>query len=239
MTEQSHKSDSYHPTAILLPFYLNGTLSDEECREVETHLKDCEDCKQELETMKGLHKEVKSYYANLPPPSPNVFNRVRAQIEQEIAAEASKPTHTERPPVSFFEKFQDVLHSIFSTQWAPALAMTLILGQAGLLMWSLTSRHPGTHTPTMGPVIERAIPPATIQEETSHIEIAFQEQTTDKEIRQILNNLHAHIVDGPTREGRYTIEIPAKRETRLQELLQELSQHPAIRTAKPVRSPNS
>ena len=43
----------------LLPWYLNHTLSDNETREVEAHLKECPACRKELEELRWLSSEVK------------------------------------------------------------------------------------------------------------------------------------------------------------------------------------
>ncbi len=229
MTEQSNLSDSYHPTAILLPFYLNGTLSDQERQEVDSHLAECQDCQNELEMMKEVHTEVKTYYAQLPQPSPNVFSRVRAKIEQEAAAERKASISLkDESKVSLGTKLQKFLHSVFSTQWAPALAMSLILGQAGLLMWSLSGGPIGTH----GPVIERSVPPATIQPVPSKLEIAFQSQTSEKEIRETLQNIYARIVDGPTLDGRYIIEVSENDPARLKKIIEKLSRQKTVRLVK-------
>lgn len=233
MTEQSNISDSYHPTAILLPFYLNGTLSDQERQEVETHLGECQDCKQELEMMQELHSNVKTYYAQLPQPSPNMFSRVRAQIEQEGAAEREASIGIKQDSrLTFSSHLQEFLQSVFATKWAPALAMSIIVGQAGLLMWNLTSSPIGTHEPAVGLVIERSVPQATVQAVPSKIEIAFHDLTSEKEIREILHGHNARIVDGPTLDGRYTIEVSESGTARMQEIIEELSRQKAVRLAR-------
>ncbi len=239
MTEQSNISDSYHPTAILLPFYLNGTLSDQERQEVETHLEECQDCKQELEMMQELHSDVKTYYSQLPQPSPNVFSRVKAQIEQEAAAGSGASVgvrHDSR--LTFGTHLQEFLQSVFATKWAPALAMSIIVGQAGLLMWNITSGPMGPHEPAVGPVIERSVPPAKLQAVPSQIEIAFQDQTSEKEIREIIRSQHARIVDGPTVDGRYTIEVLEGDSARLGEIVKELTQQKTVRLAIQATQPN-
>ena len=38
----------------LLPWYVNGSLSTEETRKVEAHLKDCPTCQKELQEIKSL-----------------------------------------------------------------------------------------------------------------------------------------------------------------------------------------
>jgi len=239
MTEHTNISDSYHPTAILLPFYLNGTLSDQERHEVETHLVDCQDCQQELEMMQGLHTEVKAYYTQLPQPSPNVFSRVRAQIEQEAAVERGASIRVkEDSTLTLGAHLQELLQSVFSTQWAPALAMSIIVGQTGLLMWTMSSGPIGTYGPAVGPVIERSVPPATLQMVHSNIEIAFREQASEKEIREIIRNHNARIVDGPTMDGRYTIEVSESDPARLKEIIEKLSRQKTVRLAKQVTQPN-
>jgi len=53
------KTEDKHPEK-LLPWYVNGTLTDEERRGLEEHLKGCEQCRKEVEYLKALRSQVKT-----------------------------------------------------------------------------------------------------------------------------------------------------------------------------------
>jgi len=242
MTEQSNISDSYHPTAILLPFYLNGTLSDQERQEVDIHISECSSCQQELEEMRSLRTEIKTYFSTLPSPPTNVFSKVKSQILAEAASDQiSKSVIHTQTSESFGAQIQEFLQSIFATQWAPALAMCLIIGQAGLLFLTMSTSPTsplGTEGPAYGPVIERSIPQAPTPDTTHKLRIAFEDQTTEHTVRTVIQSLKGRIVDGPTSEGMYIIEVPKDEAMRLTTIIQNLvSQKDVIRLAEPLTLP--
>ncbi len=239
MTEQSNISESSHPTVTLLPFYLNGTLSEEERQEVDRHLAECESCRQELEEMRSLQVSVKSYFSTLPQPPADICNKVQARILAESQSE--KPhTPTDHAPTieSFGTRFQAYLHSLFSTQWAPALAVSLILGQAVVLFWTLTlpaTAPRGNEVQRPGPVIERSVPQAPVPSIRRQFHIAFQDKTPEHIIRRIIRDLNGRIVDGPTAEGLYTIEVPDSDAGQLETIIQDLNKkRDVIRMAAPL-----
>lgn len=237
MTEQSNISDSYHPTAILLPFYLNGTLSDQERQEVDMHLFECQSCQQELEEMRSVRTEVKTYYSTLPTPPADMFSKVKSQILSETASEqTAKSVFHHETAESFGSRIQDFLQSIFATQWAPALAMCLIIGQAGLLFWNMTS--PTTPDSAYGPIIERSVPQAPTPDTAQKLRIAFEDQTPEHTVRTIIQNLKGRIVDGPTSEGIYIVEVPKDDADGLTTIIQDLlSKKNVIRLAEPFSLP--
>ncbi len=53
------KTEVKHPEKIL-PWYVNNTLTDEERRKVEEHLKECERCRSEVKYLKALRSQVKT-----------------------------------------------------------------------------------------------------------------------------------------------------------------------------------
>ncbi len=239
MTEPANISDSYHPTAILLPFYLNGTLSDQERQTVDLHLAECNTCQQELDEMRSLQTHVNAYFSSLPQPPADIFNKVKTQILAESEPEKAHPPIVHAPTTNTLgTRIQDFLQSIFTTQWAPALAMSLILGQAGLLFWIITTSPTsplGTEGPGYGPVIERAIPQVPLPEIKLKLRIAFEDQTPEHTIRTIIHSLKGRIVDGPTSDGIYIVEVPEDDPTQLEKIIQGLvGQKDIIRLAAPM-----
>lgn len=241
MTNPNNISDAYHPTAILLPFYLNGTLSDQERQEVDMHLSECSSCQQELDEMRSLRTEVRTHFSTLPQPPADMFSKIKFQILAESASEkASTPIIRSQTSESLVSQIQDFIHSIFATQWAPALALCLIVGQAGLLFWNMTSPTSSFtgEGPAYGPVIERSVPQAPTPDTAQKLRIAFEDQTPEHTVRTIIQNLKGRIVDGPTSEGIYIVEVPKDHAEDLTTIIQDLmSKKNVIRLAEPFFLP--
>lgn len=224
MSDESKSPHSIHPAAALLPWYLAGTLEDDERRQVTQHLADCHSCQKELEEVRRLKEGVQDLYSALPGPSPNVLTRVRARIHQEEAASQSVQQNAS---VSVWETWaaslDTWLRSLFAVRWVPAMAMAVIMAQTTALLWSLhlapVGVDDGTGTIT-GPIVERDIPMATVP--LPKIRLAFQETTPEQTIRSILINLDGRIIGGPSPEGVYLVEVRSADRQQLEQHLQRL-----------------
>jgi anti-sigma factor RsiW len=114
----------FHTEAMLLPGYVNKTLSPEEEQQVTNHLKGCVTCQQELQEVNNMQAAIKSSIAQRPGPSPAAFPTLMRRIEQEKQAQqrqASQPTTT-----SWWQTVEAAFRSLFEIQWVPALASVLI-----------------------------------------------------------------------------------------------------------------
>ena len=74
----------------LLPWYLNGTLKPDERLRVETHLRDCGECSREFEQVRALRETVVEAGNQTPEPSPFLFTRALARVE-EYEREKARP----------------------------------------------------------------------------------------------------------------------------------------------------
>ena len=107
MTEPEEKLGSdVHPAATLLPWYLNGTLREEERQEVAQHLRECQPCRTELDELSRLRQQVKAAYADLPGVSPQVFRSVMATIRSASSCVCSEASHAVRTNASLTATFE-------------------------------------------------------------------------------------------------------------------------------------
>jgi hypothetical protein len=102
--------------------------------------------------------------------------------------------------------------------WAPALAVLLIIVQAGALAWLSYER---SHNPP--PVTARGIEPSA-----ARIRIVFNPLATEQDIRSALRTLGGRIVDGPAPDGVYVIQLPAVAPTVLSQRLRALREQPGL-----------
>jgi len=213
MTEPTKLTENVHPAALMLPWYVARTLTDVECQEVEAHLAQCPTCQQELEDFRQLKGVLKPHYSDLPGPSPQVFEKVMARIQDKPVVQPQKPRVLQvgNWVGNWASALESWLRGLFIPQWVPALAVALIVGQATLLVWmsqtpSLEQAgHPGFPP---GPVIERSVPRATVSGPTINIRLAFQEGTSESEFRAIIQSFEGRLVDGPSQNGIYIVAVP-------------------------------
>ena len=229
MTEQEETERDVHPVATLLPWYLAGTLREEERRQVSDHLGTCPACRGELQEITWLRGAVHAAYAESPGPSPGLFRRVMARIEAEavLAADGKAPSAMEI-----------VLRSLFAPRWAPVLASGLIVGQFAILLWLLNVQIVGRQGAggqegtgiQRGPVLERSVPGLG-----TRLRVSFQPEATDREIQLVLKEVNGRIVDGPSPTGSYVVELPVTDPDLVAKLLKGLaSESGVVRLTEPA-----
>ena len=222
-----------HTEAMLLPGYVNQTLSSEEEKQVATHLKSCMTCQQELQEVTNMQAAIKTSIEQRPGPSPAAFSTLMRRIEQEKQTQTLRVAQPTATP--WWESLESAFRSLFEVQWVPALASVLIVGQA-FLLFSLMVSPEGQQGQEPGGIIERGIPQGTPHGLLFKIRVGFQAEAQEQEIRKILHTIGGRIIDGPSPDGTYTLAFPQNGTVTLDALLTELRQHTKlIRLAEPLQ----
>ena len=184
-----------------LPWYVNGTLDQAERAAVTQHLAaGCDECAREVKSLRALHKAVKAVGDEAPEPSPFLLNRALAEIEdyertraqdqsrQSVKAPAS-PSLWDRLRESWSPRTPVFARLALATQ----LALVLVLGAVAVyqyenpqVIYKTTSDNSGTK---------------------AKLSVIFNENATEGGIRQTLEEIHGSIIEGPTAQGRYTIQL--------------------------------
>jgi len=189
-----------HATATLLPWYLSNTLGESERRQVDEHLVECDLCRRELDELTALRRHVQQAYGEQPGPSPGMFSSVMARVhdheEGEGVASAGR-TRAHAP-----NRLEGRGRGLFAARWVPILASILIVAQFGLLVWVLGERRASEHPGSAGPIVSRSVPAAAMR-----LRVVFQDATAEVNVRTAIRELQGRIVDGPTSDGAYTIEV--------------------------------
>jgi hypothetical protein len=205
----------------LLPWYVNGTLSEDERSAAEVHLAQCQECSRELKQLKELESAVLGVAEQAPAPSSAGLNRVLARIE--VYEKERQRAHEKR--------FGGLtwLSDAWTSWWQPtpnlaraviAVQLLVILALAGML--SLRKGPGGTGETAGGPAgVQRP-------QEVTQISVSFVDGVSERMIRETLLNIKGRIVDGPSVLGLYTVEVPIPPQQREQvdKLIQQL-QHNA------------
>src|SRR5262249_53194286 len=199
--------DPQHSEAAdLLPWYANGTLDDKERAQVERHLADCIACKQDLQDLKS----VQAMYAEEAPDhaAARALARARQRIARLETGGDSRAHHAK------LRWWQVVL--------VGQAALILLLAAALLLRPDLHYYH------------TQAAAQGSAHGGGAGLVVIFDGARSEGELRDLLRSLDARVVDGPTAEGAYTLQVPAGEETRA---LSVLKQSDWVRFAEPALTP--
>ncbi len=198
-----------HPVALLLPWYVTGTLSEHERQEVDRHLATCPDCQTELEDLRMLAGQVRA--ANLESAVPDTFRATLARIR-----ESERPRQTR-----VLEVARNGLRALFSPTWVPAAVLALILVQSGMLVWMSQRSTAGGEISSRG-----------LQSPATRLTLVFRPTATERDIRLLLLEAHAHLMSGPSKEGAYIVEIPTTDAARIEQRLATLrGRHDVVQSA--------
>ncbi|MBI2882967.1 MAG: zf-HC2 domain-containing protein [Candidatus Methylomirabilis oxyfera] len=205
MREPEAREGMEHDIALLLPWYLNGTLAEGECRQVEDHLAECRPCQRELEELKQLKRWIQASRAAAPVPSADLFARVVARIEAtDPAAQSTRNIQAPTGPW-WGERLIAWLQACFAPRWAPILATAMIVLQLAAIVGLLSLRFEGRQEPfetLSGPAMKPPQPAAGLR-----FRVAFQERASEQAIRTLLQTMGGRIIDGPSAAGFYIIEV--------------------------------
>lgn len=187
-----------HQEAALLPWYVNGTLSESDRLQLDRHLATCPACRAELEELTHLKRDLATIYAAQPGPSSLAAQRVLATV----AREASTPRIGQTGQGSWLERVDLWFQSFFMHRWVPTLAATLLLTQVGLALWL-----------SMPPTKPEEVSSRSLGVQTARLSVVFQSGATEEHIRSLLQLVRGRIIDGPTTGGAYIIEVLAEDES--------------------------
>lgn len=202
MTHSGHKEDA-HPVESL-PWYLSGTLSRAERDEVAVHLEACTQCRAELDSLRLVRSQVRAVADDGSAPTPAVRRRVMERIHEERRAPRAW-TRAARAlaGASVTDRAAGFFRSLLAPKWAPAAAVCLIVLQAGALSW-LIQQPEDAQVTTRG-----------IDAQVARVQVTFLPTAPEREIRALLREIHGRIVDGPSTDGVYLVEVPAGDAARL------------------------
>ena len=173
--------------SALLPWLLNETLSGTERARVERHLSECVACRNEAEGLRALQ----SYIAQ--------------EGEDPLLSRALRRIHARLDEVESGSGPRKVLRWI-ALQWTQARPWMrgAVIAQTALvctLTVAMLVRPSPQYYHTLGSA------PLRISSDTE-LAVVFDAALPEREIRALLLRLHARVVDGPSPEGVYTLQVP-------------------------------
>jgi hypothetical protein len=173
---------------VLLPWFVNGTLEGDELAFVQRHLGQCGSCQREVEWLRELHAACVAGEAD--PGASSALRNLRRQLEQPRRG---------RGPVARLRQLWGGGRPW--SQWVIATQLVVIIGLGAWLLPTLDS--PALYR-TLGASSARASP-------TGNLVVVFDPTTTEADLRRMLRDAGARIVDGPTQANAYVLDVPAQR----------------------------
>ena len=186
---------------LLLPGYVNGTLSEQERTETEVHLVDCESCNRQLEEWKVIQSSIIEMNEAVPVPASDRLAQALDAIDRDERQGAPHPARE----ATLFDRFAKWIQGQCQTVWqpVPTFAWAVIAAQFVLivgLVGSFTLREP-TYSTLSGPS-------ASGSENRIRVVIGFRPNAPETDMRKALLEVQGTIVDGPSALGLYTVAFP-------------------------------
>jgi hypothetical protein len=197
-----------HETAQeLLPWMLAGTLDSAELAQIQSHLQTCPQCQAELEWQRKLR-------AAAPPPDAAFdADRAFAKLLPRLGPQESR--------IGVLARWREAVSANGAWLRWTALAQLAVIGVLAVML-ARPDSNAGTY---------RALGEA--QRAAGDAVLVFKPDTTEREIRRILQASGARVVDGPTATSAYVIVLP---EAQAPAALARLRTEPAITLAEPLRA---
>jgi hypothetical protein len=218
---------------ILLPWYINGSLREDETHLVNNHLRVCLTCRKELVGQQLLAKSLQRtplIEVSSMPAFERLKSRIVAYENQTTERQKSEVLRSKKSPAIFgFSWFDSFLNSMSERSLTVAFASLLlifILPFAAHEMQQTTVQQ--FHTVANAGSLD--------QFTKNDIHVIFVDQPTDQQIEALLKPLHVYIVEGPTASKVYTIRMnnPEQSEQLLAAAIQSLRANKLVALAEPA-----
>ncbi|MFL6672300.1 MAG: S8 family serine peptidase [Massilia sp.] len=209
MSRRSHNpgADAHRETQRLLPWLLTGTLEGAELAMVQQHLAACELCQAELAWESRLRAAGQQRAPALDPDA--ALDRLLPQLGRQEVRSAS-PGRRQRGLAANDGKW---LLPVAVAQFAVIALLALLLARPGD---DGAYRGLGAAPTAQGSLV-----------------VTFRPGTPEAELRRILRDNGARVVDGPTVMDAYVLAVPAPQTARV---LERLRAEPAVTLAQPLAS---
>jgi hypothetical protein len=199
--------DPHEQTQTLLPWYVNGTLDTAEAAMVEAHLIECAECRGELQFERMMGRQVGGLSMDVE----QGWAAMRQRLEP--AAEGTAAPTTARV-IPF-------LRRRITLGWA-------IAGQAAAAALLLVAFGSLRETPS---VAEYHALGAAGAPQTGNFVVLFRPETTERDIRALLDGAQARVVEGPLTTGAWVLRVDGARRDAA---VAQLRASPRIALAEPL-----
>ncbi len=232
----SHSADPlpglpHDEVAGLLPWYVNGTLAEEERNRVDAHLAGCRACEAELARCRLLSAAVRMRETSSWEPSAAQFARLMGRID------AAGPRRWQAS-AWWRRTAQSTLTEIVPALWSASPPVRWVLAAQGAAIAVLVAVVVWQASP--GPASYRTLSDGAPRPEAGRadLRVVFAPDMTERELRSLLEQVRGALVGGPSPTGAYTVQITgeAAARERISSALAILRAHSGVRLAEPASS---
>ena len=200
----------------VLPWYVNGTLMPAEHAEVERHVAECPACRAELASMQELEAIVRSESSDVA--VGESLSRMHIRLAREEEASGTRRGWFSRQ----WRLTPSVARVALAAQCAAVVALIALAGLQYETQQDLRQRARADY---------RTLAATPSAAAGARLTVVFDDATTQRELKQMLQSLHAQVVDGPNTAGAYSILVP---ENEVGAALGQLRASPRVRLAEPA-----
>jgi predicted anti-sigma-YlaC factor YlaD len=195
----------------VLPWFVNGSLEDQELEQVERHLAACEECRHEAAELQQLAKIMVGSGAPMVMPD-EAFPELLSKIE-----EAER-----RDSVPWGRWLRPFLRPVL-------VAGLVVIVMLAALLWRQSVPRPPAAFHTLSDS-------ATAVESTGlRVRMVFSSEVDEGTLRSLLLEVEGQIVGGPSPYGVYTVELPAEEDPAVRaRLLEEIRVRREVEFLEPL-----
>lgn len=202
------RSNPHEAVQELLPWFVNGTLDEEELAEVEAHLAECAECSAELAAERRL---AAAAVESAPVDSDTAWLQMKERLDAADAPQLrpAPPLWRKRVPIG----------------WALASPVAAAAAVA-LVVVNLPARAPvETQFHALGAAQATA---------GANLVVQFQPGTRVADLQRLLETENARVVDGPTQTGAYLLRVDERQRN---VALAQLRANRLVALAEPIDAP--
>jgi len=212
-------TDQHQQMLLLLPWYLNQSLEQDEKQQVESHLRSCLLCSRELVVLRELAAAVKQS-SDLDMAAEASFASLREKLQDAKPVRHNPEPSNNQPTLAWFGKCADTgtgQSGNAANRHSRIFPLSTITGKrfaiaASLLLAVITlSMHYGRSPTTADYYTLSAAKPESPA--GAKLRVVFSKSLADAGIDSLLEKIHGHLVEGPNSVGAYTIRLDAGKES--------------------------
>lgn len=182
-----------------IPWVVNGRASEAEQHALLAHVKDCVECREELERHRELHSHMRGTDDVIAAPNAS-WQKLLGQIDAQPAPAVVKGYRIKRP-------------WLVAALWIQLVAIATL---AGALFRSAASPDAAYTTLSTPQVADRR----------AAVRVVFAPDASLNEINQLLRSVECDIISGPSEAGVYTLATAADKD--VQRIIMSLREHPEV-----------
>jgi anti-sigma factor RsiW len=202
----------------LLPWHVNGRLSEPDGRRVEAHLLVCGACRDECAAQRQIYQVIAADTAVEQMPMAGL-NKLRQRIAGTAVADAvDSPPQQERRAAAWRPRAAAIAASL--------VAVTVAVSIPATLHWQ-AQRH-------AGPPVYYTVTAAAAPQAGAVIRAVFAPTVTLSELQSLLDDAHLRIISGPTEAGVYSLAMSGPQS--IDWSLRKLRGHDTVRFAESIGS---